>query len=112
MYLELGRYSQAFSPTTPDAMHPTPRPQLSSSTRTSRTSSVFSMPQSIDRNSFASSRTSWSVVSDPGVPGDHNSAVMSPDVMQMNHLDAISPLNKTGRSSTVPATKTAQRQRE
>jgi hypothetical protein len=47
-------------------------------------------------------------------PGDHTSAVLSPDVMQMNqaHMDAISPLNKGNRSSTVPATKNMQRQRE
>lgn len=46
--------------------------------------------------------------------GDHNSVIMSPDVMQMSPhpMDSISPLNKANRASTVPATKPAQRQRE
>jgi len=53
-------------------------------------------------------------MSDAGIPGDHTSAVMSPEMMQMqsHHLDSMSPINKGNRTSTIPASKANQRQRE
>jgi hypothetical protein len=74
------------------------------------------MPQ-FGRDSFASSRTSWSIVSDPGPGGDRGSAVMTPDGMPMGSMPLegngmMSPLNKAARSSTVPLAKNNARQRE
>jgi hypothetical protein len=74
------------------------------------------MPAGLERNSFASSRTSWSVVSESGIMAEQNG--LSSHELQMAALGLdtsvgmMSPHTKQLRTSTLPAVKGAARQRE
>jgi hypothetical protein len=91
------------------------RASVASSSRTSRTSSLFSMGSGFNRDSFASSRTGYSSISEHGEPEQ----MMSPNPM-MGHPSMLDPTaahmmnrNSTAsRNSTLSVGKNAARQRE